>query len=373
MKPAKWTIVFLIFLVADYSSYGQSLLAYTNEKGEKNPVKTLFEWQIRRGQIIDSMQALFGKLPEDPMQPPFNSDLPDLPAFNMKIKDSLKTNLYVRYNIQFTVAKGEEVTAYLYIPNEKNKKTRFPAMLALHETDMIGKKSVDGQGNNINLAYGKELAQRGYVVIAPDYPSFGDQKDYDFTSDRYETGIMKAIFNNIRCVDFLQSRSDVDPERIGVIGHSLGGHSAMWLATFETRLKVVVSSCGWTPNRYYNNYNEEMRKKRGGRLWGYAQERYTMLALTKYHLRPEALPFDYEDVIAAIAPRAFFSNSPIHDANFNVEGVRVGIARASEVYHFLQADNNLQVRYPISAHDFPPEVRFESYRFIDKILKGSAD
>jgi hypothetical protein len=52
-----------------------------------------------------------------------------------------------------------------------------------------------------------------------------------------------------------------------------------------------------------------------------------------------------------------------------VEGVRVGIANASQVYRFLNADDNLQVRYPVSSHDFPPEVRFEAYDFIDKYLK----
>jgi dipeptidyl aminopeptidase/acylaminoacyl peptidase len=350
-------------------SSGPDLLSYIDSKGRKAPVKTLSDWQIKRGQILDSMQALFGKLPDDPNLPPFNTRIPDLPAFNPVITDSIKTNFYTRYNVRFTVAKNEDVTAYLYIPLKKEKGTKLPAMLALHQTEDIGKGSVDGQGPYINLAYAKELAQRGYIVIAPDYPSFGDQKNYNFTTDRYESGVMKAIFNHIRCVDFLQARPDVDPERIGVIGHSLGGHSAMYVAAFDTRIKVVVSSCGWTPNRYYNNYNEEMRKKMGGRLWGYAQERYSPLALTKYKLQLENMPFDFDDVIAAIAPRPFFSNSPVHDANFNVEGVRVGIANASQVYHFLNADDNLQVRYPVVSHDFPPLVRYEAYDFIDKYLK----
>lgn len=47
----------------------------------------------------------------------------------------------------------------------------------------------------------RELAERGYIVIAPDYPSMGDLTDYDFSSDRYESGTMKAIFNHMRCVD----------------------------------------------------------------------------------------------------------------------------------------------------------------------------
>ena len=242
-------------------------------------------------------------------------------------------------------------------------------MLALHQTEAIGKKSVDGQGPYYNLAYAKELAQRGYVVIAPDYPSFGDQKNYNFNTDRYESGVMKSIFNHIRCIDFLQARTDVDPERIGVIGHSLGGHSSMYVAAFDARIKVIVSSCGWTLNRYYNNYNEDMRKKYGSRWWGYIQERYAPLAQTKYELKVEQFPFDFDELIAVLAPRPFFSNSPIHDANFNVEGVRVGIANASAVYHFLDAGQDLQVRYPIASHDFPPIVRYESYDFIDKYLK----
>ena len=251
----------------------------------------------------------------------------------------------------------------------KKVKGRLPAILALQPTGIDGKKIVDGQGPNPNRAYGKELAERGYVVIAPDYPSFGDQKEYDFKTDRYESGVMKAIFNHIRCVDYLQSMPNVDPERIGVIGHSLGGHSAMYVAAFDTRLKVIVSSCGWTLNRYYNNYNEKMRIETGSRLWGKVQERYTPLALTKYNLELDKMPFDFDDVIAVLSPRYFFSNSPINDANFNVEGVRIGIAHASEVYRLYNAEDNIQVRYPIADHDFPTEIRREAYEFVDRVLQ----
>jgi hypothetical protein len=93
------------------------------------------------------------------------------------------------------------------------------------------------------------------------------------------------------------------------------------------------------------------------------------LVRDKYHLDPDKVPFDFDEVIAAIAPRAFFSNSPLKDANFNVEGVKKGIANVSKVYDFLHAQGNLQVRYPDSKHDFPPEVRLQAYRFIDKILQ----
>jgi len=333
------------------------LLVYLDSNGQKKPVTTLAEWAIKRKQILEGMQKAMGRLP----------DLSGLPPLDMEIIEQLKEDNYTRLTINFTVAENERVPAYLYIPIRKNKKDRLPAMLALHETDLIGKGSVDGQGHNINLAYAKELAERGYVVIAPDYPSFGDLKEYDFKTDRYQSGTMKSIFDDMRCVDLLEAREDVDPDRIGVIGHSLGGHSALFAGAFDTRLKVVVSSCGWTLMDYYNA-GEETTKKYGGALGAWAQERYMPLLRDKYDLDIKKIPFDFDEVIAALAPRAFFSNSPVNDSNFNIKGVRKGIAAVSEVYDFLGVKDKLEVHYPNSEHDFPPEVRFEAYRFIDKIL-----
>jgi len=340
------------------SAVKSDLLSYRNSAGIKRPVNTLAEWKLKKEQIIDSLQMAMGRLP----------DRSNLPALDIQITDSVKEEHYNRLTISFTVAENERVPAYLYIPIQKGAQKKLPAMLALHETDPIGKGSVDGQGKNLNLAYAKELAQRGYVVIAPDYPSFGDLKDYDFKKDRYQSGMMKSIFDDMRCVDLLQARKDVDPERIGVIGHSLGGHSAMFAGAFDTRLKVIVSSCGWTLFDYYN-IGEEGSKKYGGQLGPWAQERYMPLLRDRYNLDAEKIPFDFDEIIAVLAPRAFFSNSPVNDGNFNVEGVRKGISNAVEVYNFLKAQNNLQVRYPVSEHNFPTEVRLEAYQFVDKVLQ----
>lgn len=346
-------------VIKKLDSFNRSdLLFYLDSNGQKRPVTTLAEWAIKRKQILEEMQKAMGRLP----------NLSGLPALDIEIIERLKESNYTRFTISFTVAENERVPAYLYVPRRKSKKERLPAMLSLHETDLMGKRSVDGEGHNINLAYAKELAQRGYVVIAPDYPSFGDLKEYDFKTDRYQSGTMKSIFDDMRCIDLLVTREDVDPDRIGVIGHSLGGHSAMFAGAFDTRLKVIISSCGWTLMDYYNA-GEETTKKYGGSLGPWAQERYMPLLRDKYDLDIKKIPFDFDEVIAALAPRAFFSNSPVNDSNFNVKGVRKVIAEVSEVYDFLGVKDKLKVRYPDSEHDFPPEVRFEAYRFIDKVLK----
>lgn len=318
---------------------------------------TLKDHQKYRKETLINMQKVMGELPSRP----------ELKDSDIQIIDSLKEESYTRYNILFTVANGEVLPIYLYVPSQTDTPKRLPAMLVLHETDPLGRKAVDGQGNKANRSHAKELAQRGYVVIAPDFPSFGDTEDYDFSKDRYQSGTMKGIFNHMRCIDLLQSRSDVDAERIGVLGHSLGGHNSIFLAAFDERIKVVVSSCGWTQFDYYN-IGPENEKKYGGRLGPWAQTRYMPLLRDKFNLENKKVPFDFNLMIAAIAPRAFFSVSPTRDANFDYKGVQAGIALVEPVYRSLNASNNLQVRYPDDEHDFPLDTRKEAYRFIDKIL-----
>lgn len=270
------------------------LLTYTNSSGAKIPVESPADWEQKRRQILEGMENGMGDLP----------DRSGLPSFDIQFTDSLKTDRYTRFTISFTVAENEKLPAYLYIPLKKVASGKFPAMLALHGTGDLGKELVDGRSPKANRAYAKELAERGYVVIAPDYPSMGDLKDYNFETDRYQSGTMKAIFNHIRCVDLLQSREDVDPERIGVIGHSLGGHNAMFAAAFDQRLKVIVPSCGWTLMDYYD-IGEAGTKRYGGRLGPWAQDRYMPPLRDKYNLDPEKIPFDFDEIIAALAPRPF--------------------------------------------------------------------
>lgn len=321
------------------------LLVYRDEKHQEHPVKTKADWLIRRGHILAGMQQAMGPLPSRD----------NLPPLDVKILEEVVKDGYKRLTINFAVEGEDRIPAYLYLPDQRPQGKRLPAMLIPHPTGSLGKGIVDGQGK-ANRGNGPELAVRGYVVLAPDYPSFGDYTKYDFENDRYVSGTMKGIFNHMRCVDLLQSRDEVDPERIGVLGHSLGGHNSMYAAVFDPRLKVIVSSCGWDPFHYYKK----------GDITGWTSNRYMPLLKTKYGLDPNRVPFDFYEVVAALAPRPFFSNSPLHDSNFDHNGVKKAIAAAQPVYDLLGASQNLKVIYPDSEHDFPVEARREAFDFIDK-------
>ncbi len=326
----------------------RQLATYFDDCGAEHPIDSPEAWQKRRAQILAGMQAAMGPLPSRD----------DLPPLDVQILETVSGDGFTRLKISFVAEEGDRVPAYLFVPDRAKTKPAA-AMLALHQTTSIGKDEPAGLGGLPNLHYGLELAQRGYVVLAPDYPSFGDYK-YDFKASRYASGTMKGIFNHMRCVDLLRSRSEVDPERIGVIGHSLGGHNAMFVAAFDERLKVVVSSCGWTP---FHDYYE-------GKIAGWTSDRYMPRLRDAYGLDANRVPFDFYEVVASFAPRGFFSNSPVADSNFAVAGVKKAIAEAKPIYELFGAADELQVRYPECGHDFPPDVRQEAYKFIDRVLAG---
>ncbi len=313
--------------------------------------------QRYRQATLSGMEEVMGPLP----------DRTALPALDIRIRDSVKTELYIRYSLDFLAHENERVTANLYIPIISKRKGKLPGIVALHPTGEKGKEIVDGKGPYPNRAYAKELAERGYVVIAPDYPSFGDLADHDFSTDRYQSGTMAGTFYHMRCVDLLEQIQEVDPDRIGVIGHSLGGHNAIFLGAFDERIKAVVSSCGWTLFPYYD-IEVIIGRHFGGRFGCWAQDRYMPLFRDKYELDLTKFPFDFDQAIFAIAPRAFFSSSPLHDDDFYYIGVEKGMEDISQLYQWLDEESKLEIHYPDSGHDFPTKVRGKSYEFLDREL-----
>ena len=314
---------------------------------EEHPVTTAADWARRRADILANMQQVMGPLRDDSHKVPLD----------VEVTEEASTEHYLRKKLTYAAEKGDRVPAYLLVP--LGLKGQAPAVLCLHETNgTVGKAGPAGLGGKPNLHYAAELAERGYVTLAPDYPSFGEYR-YDFAASPYKSGSMKAVWNNMRAIDLLQSLPEVDPERIGCIGHSLGGHNTMFTAAFDTRIKALVSSCGFTSfPKYY-----------GGNLKGWTSARYMPLVASRYDSDPAKVPFDFPEVVAAFAPRAFFTNSPLHDDNFEVSGVRDCIAAARPVFELLGAADRLTAIHPDCKHDFPPESHKVAYEWLDRWLK----
>jgi dienelactone hydrolase len=221
----------------------------------------------------------------------------------------------------------------------------------------MGKQEPVGMGLK-NLAYAAELAERGIVALAPDYPGFGDYK-IDVYAEGYVSATMKGIWNHRRAVDVLQSLPEVDPERIGTIGHSLGGHNSLFVAAFEPRIKAVITSCG------FNAFPKYFK----GNLNGWSHKGYMPRIASEYGKDPKRMPFDFTEILGAIAPRPVFINAPKRDSNFEVTGVEDCVSAAQPVYELLGAKDALRPVYPDAGHEFPPEIRKQAYEFLEATFR----
>jgi len=322
-----------------------NLLFYIDANGKMRSVNAAADWNKRRAHILANMQLVMGSLPDPSKKVPLD----------VQVLEEVELDRIRRKKITFAVEKNDRVPAYLLIPNELPGKA--PAMLCLHQTTPIGKGEPAGIDGNRNLHYALELAECGYVTLAPDYPNFGDYQLNPYERG-YVSATMKGIWNHIRAVDMLASLPQVDGGRIGCIGHSLGGHNSIFVAVFDPRIKVNVSSCGF--NSFF--------KYRDGDLTDWSHGGYMPRIASIYRKDAKNMPFDFTELAAALAPRPLFINAPLRDTDFEVSGVKDCLKASAPVYELLGAKDHLVAVHPDAGHDLPPEVREVAYVFVDKWL-----
>ena len=323
--------------------------AQNADRAQSPRASSAAEWQRQIPDIRRRMELVMGPLPGADRRV----------ALEVEVVDEERTDRYLRRKLRYTPEPGDRVPAWLLIPHTATT-TPAAAMLCLHQTNNVGKDEPAGLGGLPNLHYAHELAERGFVCLVPDYPSFGEYA-YDFqTPDRGSTsGSMKAVWNNLRGVDLLASLPEVDAERIGAIGHSLGGHNAIFTAAFDDRLVAVVSSCGFTP---FPDYYQ-------GDVKGWTSDRYMPRIASEYGNDPARVPFDFTEILGVLAPRPVFVNAPRSDDNFEVSGVKDCVTSARPVYEkIFQAADNLVAQYPEGGHGFAPAARQAAYEHLDRWL-----
>ncbi len=330
------------------AKYDHSKVNVVHRDGGEHPIRSKEDLALRRTHTLQGMQEAMGELPPAERKCPLD----------VKVESESEADDVVIRKITFAPEAGDRVPALLMM--RKAIPPKAPAMLCLHQTTGIGKGEPAGLGGLENLHYAKELAARGFVCLVPDYPSFGDYPfDFKTQGKHYASGSMKAIWNNIRAVDLLSELPEVDPDRIGCIGHSLGGHNTLFTAAFDQRIRAVVTSCGFTG---FHDYYK-------GKLQGWTSDRYMPRIREIYGNDPNNVPFDFPEILAVIVPRAIFVNAPLHDDNFDNQGVRKVIAEVRPLLSVTGiSEDSLVAEYPDCGHDFPDDVRERAYRWLEKKL-----
>src|SRR5262249_10302532 len=146
----------------------------------------------------------------------------------------------------------------------------------------------------------------------------------------------------------------------GAIGHSLGGHNSVYTAVSDERIKVIVSSCGL--DSYVDYYDGDPQVWKPERGW--CQQRY-MPRLLEYAGRLSEIPFDFHEIIGALAPRTCFISAPLGDTNFRWRSVDNVAKAAASIYQLYGVPQKLQVAHPDCPHLFPLEMREKAYRLLE--------
>jgi hypothetical protein len=304
-------------------------------------------WQQRRQEAIAGFQSMAGPLPVGPRSVP-----------TVRVLEDVEVGSYRRRLIHYSSSPGFWVPAYLCLPKSALQGKPAPAVLCLHPTDdKIGHKVVVGLGGRPHRQYAAELTQRGLITLSPSYPLLANYQP-KLKEEGFSSGTMKAVWDNMRGLDLLASMPEVESSvGFAAIGHSLGGHNAIYTAVMDDRIRWVVSSCGFDSFLDY----------KGGNVTGWVQERY-MMRMGPLSQRPQDLPFDFYELVACLAPRRLLVNAPLRDSNFVWQSVDRIAAAAKPVYALYGVQDGVSVRHPDSEHDFPDRERFEAYQWIERGL-----
>jgi|694.fasta_scaffold06540_15 pimeloyl-ACP methyl ester carboxylesterase len=280
---------------------------------------------------------------------------PSKPALDLKIHDEVNVDgIYIRKLISYAVESDERAQAYLAIPLER--KEPGLAVVALHGTYPKGKEQAAGLEPDKTRAHLDHLARRGFVVIAPDHFVAGErippEGAYDTTRFHQRhpewTAVGKFTYEHSIAVDVLQTLPEVDPQRIGVMGHSLGGQGAIFLAAYDERVRAAACNCAASFFRYNDRVTEWSRDR-----W------YVYFK----HIRPGLLegklpPIDFHEIMALISPRALLDISAVNDGVEATQRQRVIMnLEVMKAFQFENAAERFAFFVNGKQHSVPDESR----------------
>ncbi len=312
---------------------------------------TTEEWKKWKSNLTAKLLELLGGFPAP------SDDL------SVKITEKTEKDGYVMEKLYYQSEPDVYVPAYLLIPSESTENTsRFKAVLALHGhgrgvSDVLGigtEEETDRYVRPMNYDYAIELVKRGFLVLAPEMRGFGERRDEidrrkgpEFSSCRQmaynsmmlgRNIIAYRVFDIIRGVDYLMTRTDVDPDGIGCFGLSHGGTLTTFASVFDERIKSSVVS------GYVNTFKDSIMSIR------HCDCNYIQ-GILKYA--------ELYDIVSLIAPRPLLVQHGLEDPIFPIDAATFAFGRIQRVYDLLGVSQNAEMNVFRGGHRFNGEKAFD--------------
>jgi len=304
------------------------------------PIDSLAAWQRRRAELRAAWLDFLGRMDAD--RPPIRLEIVE----SETVRSAEKPDV-IRQLVRYQSEPGETVRAYLLRPAAEAG--RRPGVVALHSTTDETIRQPAGLAGDPHLAFGLHLAQRGMVVVCPECFLWRGPGDLQDRTQRWldshpgKKGLAKMLFDASRAVDVLASLPDVDADRLGAIGHSLGGKEVLYLAALDERVRAAVSSEGGI-DIGFSNWDADWYLSRAVHERDFARGHHELLAL--------------------VAPRAF-----LLVGGDSADGDRSWphVARALEVYD-LFGRRPLGLLNHRAGHSLPADAEERAYLWLEHYL-----
>ena len=327
---------------------------------------------------------------------------PEPAPLNPVIIEETKKDGYTRFKVQYSLTPFRKTEAYLLIPEGLTKPA--PAVIALHDHGgfyFYGKEKIVETENQPKIlkefiaeayggrTYADELARHGFVVLCPDAIYFGSQRldlnivpdyfkgeypeikssdenkaieAYNHFCNTYEQIMARYFFGSGTTwpgilfhgdrisVDYLLTRPEVDPARIGCIGLSIGGFRSAHLFGLDPRLSACVDA-GWM-----TSYSMQIDNHLRHHTW--------MIYVPRQH---EFL--DLPDVVSLGVPKPLMIINCEKDGLYTIKAMQAAADKIGTIYKKLNADERFDTRWYNVPHSFNIEMQNDAIKWLERWLK----
>ncbi len=331
-------------MFADYFRAETTRLA----EGSLAEIRTLDDWKSRRATYREQLLEMLGLSP-----------LPERTDLKPAVTGRVEHAEFTVEKLHFQSLPGLYVTANLWVPRNLGGK-KAPAILYAcgHAVVKDGQLSL---GNKTGYQHhGAWFARHGYVCLAIDTIQLGELEGvhhgtrrfgmYWWNSRGYTPAGVEA-WNGMRAIDYLQSRPEVDPARIGMTGRSGGGAYTWYTAALDERIRVAVPVAGITDLRNHV-------------IDGTVKGHCDCMFMVNTHR------WDYGQLAALIAPRPLLIANSDKDPIFPLDGVVRIHSAVARIYALHKASERLGLLITEGPHKDTQDLQVPAFRWFNRFLKN---
>lgn len=308
-------------------------------------ITSLDEWNEARPQLRQELFDMLGLHP-----------LPDRTPLNPTITRTIQADGFTVENLHFQSSPGLYVTANLYLPSDR--KEPAPAILYLCGHARRAENGVSYGNKTAYQHHAAWFARHGYVCLILDTLQLGEiegihhgthREGMWWWNSRGYTPAGVEAWNCIRALDYLETRSEVDPKRIGATGRSGGGIYSWWIAALDDRIQAAAPVAGITD---LENHVID------GVVEGHCD---CMFLVNTFH-------WDYPTVAALVAPRPLLIANSDKDSIFPLEGVARVHSHVRRIYNLHAAGDKLGLLITEGPHKDTQDLQLPVFRWFNRHL-----